>query len=263
MSIQTPSLFLDSLSAENKDWLVSRSTFLELPVRTSLYEAEVPPEHVYFMTSGIASVVTAMEDGRAAEVGVIGREGIVGSLQLIGPGLVSTDCFLQITGSARRIRFSDMRAAFRSREEVRDRVLEFVQEQALSLSQIAACNRLHEQQERLARWLLMVQDRTQTEVLVITQEFLAEMLGSKRTTVTVVAGELQRVGLIEYTRGKIRILDRAGLERAACSCYKIVRNNYHKLYAEPWLSVAKGHPDGTQHGDRDDRHDRKEALIRS
>jgi DNA-binding MarR family transcriptional regulator len=110
------------------------------------------------------------------------------------------------------------------------RILEMTQEQALSMSQIAACNRLHEAEERLARWLLMAQDRTQSEVLPFTQEFLAEMLGSQRTTVTVIAGALQRSGLIEYTRGHVRILNREELESAACDCYKIIRNLQNNLY---------------------------------
>jgi CRP-like cAMP-binding protein len=187
------------------------------------------------MTSGIASVVTAMADGKTAEVGVIGREGIVGAFHLLGPALTSTDCFVQITASALRISLSDLRTAFRSSEEIRDRVLEFVQEQSLSLGQLAGCHRLHEQEERLARWLLMVEDRTQSDAFEITQDFLAQMLGAKRTTVTVVASALQRDGLIEYTRGKIRILDRDRLEDAACSCYAVLRNFYLNLYAEPWV----------------------------
>jgi len=230
----TGNRFLESLSVQAREWLVSRATQVQLPIRTSLYVAEEPPEYAYFMTSGIASLVTAMADGKSAEVGVIGREGIVGAFHLLGPAPLPTDCFIQISATALRIRLSDLRTAFRSSEEIRDRVLEFVQEQSLSLSQLAGCHRLHEQEERLARWLMMVQDRTQTDVLEITQEFLAQMLGAKRTTVTVVAGTLQRAGLIEYTRGKIRILDRERLEEAACGCYGVLRNFYANLYKEPW-----------------------------
>jgi CRP-like cAMP-binding protein len=174
-----------------------------------------------------------MDDGKTAEVGVIGREGVVGALHLLGPAMVATECFIQLTATALRIRLDDLRTAFRNTEETRDRLLEFVQEQSLSLSQLAACNRLHEQEERLARWLLMVQDRTESDVLVITQEFLAQMLGAKRTTVTVVAGALQQSGLIEYTRGRIRILDRARLEAQACGCYKLMKRFRDGLYKRP------------------------------
>jgi len=235
----TKNLFLESLSLPSREWLISRSIPVQLPIRSSLYDSETVPEYAYFMTSGIASVVTAMADGKSAEVGVIGREGIVGAFHLLGPALVSTDCFIQITATALRIRFSDLRTAFRTSEEIRDRVLQFVQEQSLSLSQLAGCHRLHEQEERLARWLLMVEDRTQTDVLEITQEFLAQMLGAKRTTVTVVASALQREGLIEYSRGKIRILDSAGLEEAACGCYQVLKGFYKDLYKEPWVGSGK------------------------
>lgn len=261
MSTPVSNLFLNSLSPENKEWLVSRSSSVQLPIRSSLYHAEKTPEYAYFITSGIASVVTAMEDGKAAEVGVIGCEGVVGCFQLLGPALVPTDCFIQLTATALRIHFSDLRTAFRTREEIRDRILQFVQEEALSLSQVAACHRLHEQQERLARWLLMVQDRTQTNQLEITQEFLAEMLGSKRTTVTVVAGELQRDGLIEYTRGKIRILDRAKLENAACSCYKILRNYHTQLYREPWAGTGMAYQNGVAPVEHGHSHAREPAIA--
>ena len=236
MSSAHTNLFLDSLSPLSREWLISRSSFVSLPIRSSLYVAEVAPEYAYFITSGIASMVATMADGKTAEVGVIGREGIVGCFHLLGPGLVSTDCYIQITATALRIRLSDLRAAFRASEEIRDRILEFVQEQSLSLAQLAGCHRLHEQEERLARWLLMVQDRTQSDMLEITQEFLSQMLGAKRTTVTVVAASLQRKGLIEYRRGHIRILNRQGLESDACSCYPVLRSLYFKLYQDPWLT---------------------------
>lgn len=230
--------FLESLSFQSRESLVSRSTSVRLPIRSSLYAAEAVPEYAYFITSGMASLVASMADGKSAEVGVIGNEGIVGAFQLLGPAPLPTECFIQITATALRLRFSDLRTAFRSSEEIRDRVLEVVQEQSLCLSQLAGCNRLHEQEERLARWLLMMQDRTQTDVMEITQEFLAQMLGAKRTTVTVVASALQRDGLIEYKRGKIRILDRARLEAAACGCYLVMSNLYVNLYKHPWATGA-------------------------
>jgi CRP-like cAMP-binding protein len=203
-----------------------------LPLRTVLYEANETPSHAYFMTSGLASVVTSMPDGATAEVTFVGREGVVGAIHLLGPAEVPTNCFVQMEGTALKIALPDLREAFDSSEEIRHRILENVQEQALTVSQIAACNRLHESQERLARWLLMAQDRTQSEVLGITQEFLAEMLGARRTTVTVVAGALQRSGYIEYRRGHIRILDRKKLETAACECYKVIHRLYDGLYKD-------------------------------
>jgi CRP-like cAMP-binding protein len=233
MSVPRSNLFLNSLSAESRDLLVKQCVEVDLPVRKSLYEAENPPHYAYFLTSGIASVVTAMEDGSTAEVGLIGREGVVGSFHLLGPAKVSTSCFIQLPATALRIPFAGLVHAFRSNEEIRDRILEFVQEQAVSLSQLAGCNRLHESEERLSRWLLMAQDRTGTDVLDFTQEFLGMMLGARRTTVTVIAGVLQRSGLIEYRRGRVTILDRQNLESAACDCYQITKQLYHELYTQP------------------------------
>ena len=206
---------------------------VDLPLRKSLYEPGIVPQYAYFMTSGIASVVAMMENGGMAEVGLIGREGVVGSFHLLGPAKVSTSCFIQLEATALRIRFVDLLNIFRVNEEVRERLLEFVQEQAVSLSQLAGCNRLHDNEERLARWLLMAQDRTQSETLNFTQEFLAMMLGARRTTVTLMAGVLQRRGLIKSQRGRVKILDRAALEAASCDCYQITKELYAHLYSHP------------------------------
>lgn len=233
MPSQTSNLFLHSLSPGCRDALLSRCTAVDLSLRKNLYEAEKTPSYAYFMTSGIASVVTQMADGGTAEVGLIGREGIVGSFHLLGPAKVSTECFIQLNATALRIPFFQLLKAFRTEQEIRDRILEFVQEQAVSLSQLAGCNRLHEAEERLARWLLMAQDRTQSDMLDFTQEFLGMMLGARRSTVTVIAGVLQRSGLIEYSRGKVKILSQENLEAAACDCYQITKHLYANLYSQP------------------------------
>jgi CRP-like cAMP-binding protein len=232
MSHPLSNRFLDCLTEESRDLLVKQCVEVDLPLRKSLYEAQKIPRYAYFLTSGIASVVTSMPDGGTAEVGLIGREGIVGSFHLLGPAKVSTECFIQLGATSLRIPFNALAYAFRSNEEIRDRVLECVQEQAVSLSQLAGCNRLHESEERLSRWLLMAQDRTGTESLDFTQEFLGMMLGARRTTVTVIAGVLQRSGLISYSRGKVTILDRQSLEDAACGCYRIMKELYLGLYAQ-------------------------------
>jgi CRP-like cAMP-binding protein len=239
MSVPKTNLFLDSLSPENRNLLLRQCVEIDLPLKKVLYEAEEIPRYAYFPTSGIASVVAVMEDGGSAEVGLIGREGLVGSFHLLGPAKVSTRCFIQLQATALRIPFADLLRLFKSNEEIRDRTLEFVQEQAVSLSQLAGCNRLHEAEERLSRWLLMAQDRTGSPVLDFTQEFLAMMLGARRTTVTVIAGVLQRSGLIEYQRGKVKILDRERLEAAACDCYQITKSLYAGLYS----SALPGRPE--------------------
>jgi CRP-like cAMP-binding protein len=226
-------LLLNALSTESREFLLSRSRPIALPLRSTLYRQDEPAPYAYFLLSGVASVVAVTDDGESVEAIMIGREGLVGSLDLIGPAVHHTECFIQSEGSALRITLSDIRKAFRESEEIRDRILEFVQAQGFTLSQIAACHRLHNAEERLARWLLTVRDRVDADVLVLTQEFLGQMLGSRRSTVNLVAGTLQRSGLIEYSRGHVRILDHERLEATACSCYKVIKDIGRNLYSHP------------------------------
>ena len=204
-----------------------------LPLRTPIFEPGVRPKYAYFLTSGIASVVVDMQAGSAVEVGLFGCEALPGSLQLLGQQEGAMQCFMQIAGSGLRIEFSRLMDEFRSNPELHMRILQHIQHEALVSSQLSACNRLHEVEERLARWLLMVADRTGSEHFPLTQEFIGDMLGTRRSTVTVSAGALQRAGLIEYHRGHVRILDRDSLEQAACECYPIIQRLYRNLYTEP------------------------------
>jgi CRP-like cAMP-binding protein len=151
------------------------------------------------------------------------REGLAECMHLGGSESVPTRCFMQIAGTALRMSFVDLERDFESLQPLRQQIMHSIQAQTLILSQLVACNRLHEVEARLARWLLMLQDRVQNDEFHITQEFLAEMLGSRRTTVTMAAGALQRIGLIEYTRGRVHILDRERLENAACECYPVIK----------------------------------------
>ncbi|MBB5061608.1 CRP-like cAMP-binding protein [Granulicella aggregans] len=241
MSSHLESRLLSSLSSNSRNFLLSRCIEVDLPLKKCLYAADVIPADAYFITSGIASIVTAMPDGTSAEVGLIGHEGMVGGLHLLGPTKIATECFVQLNATALRIPFAFLLEAFHTNEEIRGRLLEFTQEQAVTLGQLAACNRLHETEQRLARWLLMAQDLTNSSILEFTQEFLGMMLGSRRTTVTVIAGALQRGGMIEYSRGKMRILDRERLEAAACVCYPITRSLTHDLYTHPLASHPWNH----------------------
>ncbi len=221
---------LSSLSPPNRDLILSRCSEIPLPLKTSLYDAGKTPDYAYFPTSGMVSVVTSMKDGLTAEVAVVGNEGVVGGLRLLGPGRLYTNAMIQLEATGLRISLNELRKLFRSSEEIRDRILEFVQVQAVLVAQIAGCNRLHQADERLARWLLTAQDRTQSDVLYFTQEFLGMMLATRRTTVTLVAGALQRTGVLEYSRGTVKILNREGLEAAACDCYQITKELYTSLY---------------------------------
>jgi len=145
---------------------------------------------------------------------------------------------MQLAGSGLKIPFASLQRAFEESEEIRKRVLEFVQEQAVMVAEIAGCNRLHNAEQRLVRWLLMAQDRTQWDLLHFTQDYLAEMIGSQRTTVTLLAGDLQRRGLISYTRGNIQILDGYGLEEIACDCYPVIKRLYTSLYSRDVAAVT-------------------------
>jgi CRP-like cAMP-binding protein len=203
---------------------------LELPIRSMLHEQNEMPKFAYFMCSGLASVVVTMPEGGSAEVGVIGREGIVGAMHLIGPTPLPAQCFVQMEATALRVRMEDLRHLFLRSDEMRRRVMEFVQQQVVTSEQLTACNKLHDAESRLARWLLMTRDRADQETLLITQEFLAEMLGTRRTTVTLVAGSLQRRGLIDYRRGKVTILNRQALGAASCGCYQVIRSAEERLY---------------------------------
>jgi CRP-like cAMP-binding protein len=230
MPEKTRNLFLSSLSAAARELIESRTTPIALKQKTRLYRPEQRPPYAYLMTSGIASVVTEMSDGTSAEVGMIGREGIVGALHILGPVAAPTHCFIQMEGTALRIRLAELRSLFESSKEIREGILKLVQKEAMVLSQVAGCHRLHSAEERLARWLLMAQDQTQTDDLHFTQALLANMLGARRATVSLIAGELQREGLIRYHRGHVHILSREGMEEAACDCYQVIKEIRGDLY---------------------------------
>jgi len=224
-------LLLSALSPKSYEFLIPYCVPVVLPIKSELYVAHETPRYAYFMTSGLASVVTTTSEGQSAEVGMVGREGIVGATHLLGPMAAPTDCMVQLDATALRISLHHLKTAFDASKEIRERILEVLQEQFFSLSQIAGCHALHEADARLARWLLMAQDRTQSEVLHFTQEFLAEMIGAQRSTVSVIAGGFQRRNMIEYSRGKVKIIDRNALESTACVCYQVVKNMYQNLYS--------------------------------
>jgi CRP-like cAMP-binding protein len=171
-----------------------------LPKRHVVYDVGAPLDYVYFIESGLASVLTIMEDGASTEVGMIGAEGLIGAPALLGGTLSAQHVVVQVAGSAQRISVAACRAVFDGNARIRAILLRFV-EALLNLSaQIGGCNRLHSVEQRTARWLLMASDRIGSDLLPMTQEFLAAMLGVRRSGVSEVASELQRSGLISYRR---------------------------------------------------------------
>ena len=153
-------------------------------------------------------------------MGLVGKEGFVGLPLIVGFGTSPVHVVVQINGNAHKMRASDVSAVLRECPQLEKSLQRYSQEFALQVSQVAACNRLHSVQQRLARWLLMSQDRVTGTTFPLTQEFIAHMLGSRRASVTVAAGSLQKAHLISYRRGNVQILNRAGLENAACGCYR-------------------------------------------
>ena len=230
MPAATGNLLLDALSPELRGTILALSRAVDVPPRTQLHEQGETPAHAYFLRTGVASLVVTMAAGGSAEVGLMGHEGVVGAMQLLGPTPTPSQSCILMQGSALRIRLDDLRGLFLSYGELRCRILEFVQQQSVTLEQIAACNKLHEAEQRLARWLLMCLDRSGQDTMTLTQEFMADMLGTRRTTVTKVACTLQERGMISYRRGRITILSHQELEKAACPCYRICSSALRSLY---------------------------------
>ena len=221
---------LDTISSASKPEFLKYLEPVALPVKTVNFEAGETPRYVHFMTSGLASTVTVMGGGDAVEVGLTGREGFPQAIHFLGPARGDTRGFIQIAGTGLRMEFKRFEEEFRKNPVVAAAVLRFVQCELLVMGQLAACNRLHEIEERLARWLLMVADRTGSLEMELTQEFLGEMLGTRRSSVTIAASSLQRSGFIDYRRGHITILSRERLEEAACECYPVTRRLFDNIY---------------------------------
>ncbi len=224
-------ILLSLSSNESKD-VVSRLEFVRLKLHQLLYEAGETIKSGYFINSGLMSVLVVQPDGKTVEVGLIGKEGFVGLPLLVGYHSSPTRVVTQGDGAAYRCSAQDLRQLIRQCPELAQQLHRFSQRLAMQTTQIAACNRLHEVEERLARWILMSQDRIRSDHLPLTQEFLAQMLGTRRSSVTVSAGILQKAGLISYTRGSVTILDRQKLEGAACDCYGIVLRQLRDWEAE-------------------------------
>ncbi|HZD30662.1 MAG TPA: Crp/Fnr family transcriptional regulator [Candidatus Angelobacter sp.] len=185
--------------------------------------------HGYFLEEGMASVVVVLEGGNTVEVGVVGFEGVVGIPILLGTGGTPGRTFMQIAGAGYRVNAKQLRDEFERPGELRHILQKYMQGYMVQTAQTAACNRLHNIEERLARWLLTCRDRTASDHLRLTQEFLGQMLGAPRTTVTLAAGLLHRAGMIEYSRGTVTVKDGAALEESACECYRIVRDEFRRL----------------------------------
>jgi CRP-like cAMP-binding protein len=212
-------LLLDALPAAESQRLIASLSPLFLNAKTVLFEPRRIIESVDFPRNCVISLVTPLHDGAIVDVATVGNEGIVGVPQALG-GSLAVRAVCSVAGWADRIDASTFRAEVDRGGALRELVEDYVQALFGEISQAGACNRVHSNEERLSRWLLMTHDRVGTDTFAITHEFLARMLGSRRATVTVSAGILQAAGLIGYHRGQVTIVDRAGLEAATCECYE-------------------------------------------
>jgi CRP-like cAMP-binding protein len=194
-----------------------------------LYEPEGRIRHIYFPTSGIISLLLVLEEGSAAEVARIGHEGMIGLPVLLGVPSSHTRAFVQIPGEALRMKAHVFRQEARLGGPLFGTLLRYAQTLMGHTEQLTACNTWHTVEQRLCRWLLITHDRVQADFFEVTQEFLSQMLGAHRQSVTLAASNLQRSGLIRYSRGKLRILDRQGLEEASCGCYRAIQRHFDQL----------------------------------
>ena len=202
---------------------------VSLTQRQVLYEPGASLAYVYFVEEGVVSILTKMADATTIEVGMIGIEGAVGTAVLLGGETTSQQALVQVAGSALRMNAVECKAAFDQSPAVRAVMMRFIEALFDLSAQTAACNRIHTIEQRCARWLLMARDRLQDDIMPMTHEFLASMLGVRRAGVTETAGELQRSGLIRYHHGRLTIIDREGLEATACECYRIDHNLFMRV----------------------------------
>jgi len=214
------------------DFILSKLTLVDLQLHDLLQEVGHPIQYGYFPNTAMGSVLNVMADGKSVEVGLVGREGFIGLPLMAGLHSSASRVVVQAQGTAYRINADDMRNAVLRSPQLLVSLMRYSQESTMEVTQIAACNRLHGVEERLARWLLMSRDRIDSDILPLTQEFLAQMLGTRRASVSVAAEILQRAGLIHYNRGHVSIVNREALEKACCECYQVIRQQLDRWQTE-------------------------------
>jgi CRP-like cAMP-binding protein len=195
---------------------------------TLLQEQGDQISYVYFPHSGMISLLAVMKQGNSVEIATVGREGAIGAMSGFGSRHSFTRAIVQADGAASRIGTTHFQDAMKKSATLRETIVRFNEGLLAQVQQTAACNALHDLEQRLCRWLLQTQDRAGGDIITLTHEFLSQMLAVRRTTVTLVARGLQTAGVIEYRRGKIRIVDRRKLEKRACECYKVVSEQIDK-----------------------------------
>jgi CRP-like cAMP-binding protein len=214
--------------AEWARWL-PQLEHVKMPLGKVIFESGGSPTHVYFPTTAIVSLLYVMEDGASAEIAIVGNEGVVGILLFMGGASTPSRAVVQSAGEGFRLRADMLMQEFNRADHVMHLLLRYTQALITQMAQTAVCNRHHSLDQQLCRWLLLSLDRLESDEIVMTQELIANMLGVRREGVTEAAGHLQSAGLIRYRRGRITVLDRAGLEKRTCECYSVVRKEYERL----------------------------------
>lgn len=220
---------LEALPSAEYERLFLHLELVEMPLGEVLYESGGELRYVYFPTDCIVSLLYVMENGASAEIAVIGNEGIVGVALFMGGGTMPNRAVVQSAGYAYRLHASFIQQEFGLNGPLLRLLLRYTQALITQMAQTAVCNRHHSVDQQLCRWLLLSIDRLPTNELTMTQELIANMLGVRREGVTEAAGKLQRVGLIDYNRGHITVLDRPGLEERVCECYQVVKTEFDRL----------------------------------
>jgi CRP-like cAMP-binding protein len=214
--------------AEWMRWL-PQLELVDMPLGEVVYESGTTMRHVYFPITAIVSLLYVMEDGASAEIAVVGNEGVVGIALFMGGGSTPSRAVVQSAGKGYRLKAAVMKDEFNSSGPVMHLMLRYTQALITQMAQTAVCNRHHSLDQQLCRWLLLSLDRLPGNELVMTQELIANMLGVRREGVTEAALKLQKSGLIQYARGHIFVVDRAGLEKRTCECYGVVKKEYDRL----------------------------------
>ncbi|HEY9530297.1 MAG TPA: Crp/Fnr family transcriptional regulator [Burkholderiales bacterium] len=229
---------LASLPDAEYETLLPRLERTPMPLGMAVYESGSAQGFVYFPIDSIVSLLYVLENGASTEIAVTGNEGLVGIALFMGGESTPSRAVVQSAGNGYRVRGSVLRKLFESSGEVQHLLLRFTQALITQMTQTAVCNRYHSVDQQLCRWLLLMLDRLSSDEVRMTQELIANMLGVRREGVTEAAGRLQADGLIEYSRGRIRVLDRRRLEARVCECYAVVRREYERLLPEAKAAAA-------------------------
>jgi CRP-like cAMP-binding protein len=220
---------LAALPAGDRMRLFPRLELFPLPLGGVLYESGSELKHVYFPTEGIVSLLYVMQDGSSAEIAVVGNEGAVGISLFMGGESTPSRAVVQSAAFAYRLKADALKIEFARGGELQHLLLRYTQALITQMAQTAVCNRHHSVEQQLCRWLLLSLDRLPSNELTMTQELIANMLGVRREGVTLAARKLQELGLINYSRGRIVVTDRAGLEASVCECYAVVKKESDRL----------------------------------